>query len=227
MQRKFQLIVIWGVLTALALAIGPADAQDAPPGPASTPSAPGATYDPACDVDHDGDVDIFDIQLAAGHWNQAGTWTGGDYWALSGNAGTTPGINVLGTTNSVTLTLVVSGTPALRIEPASDSYFGYSPNLIGGYRGNSVAVGIVGSTIGGGGSELMRCGPSLDLSCVNQAHGIFATVSGGLGSTASWSCLHRRRGHEQCCQRRQEHGGWRSRKHCKWLDCHCEWWIAK
>jgi hypothetical protein len=32
-------------------------------------------YDPACDVDHDGDVDIFDIQLTAGHWNRSGAWT--------------------------------------------------------------------------------------------------------------------------------------------------------
>ena len=27
------------------------------------PCAAGAAYDPACDVDHDGDVDIYDIQL--------------------------------------------------------------------------------------------------------------------------------------------------------------------
>ena len=43
--------------------------------PAAGPCAPGASYDPACNVDHDNDVDIFDIQLAAGHWNQSGTWT--------------------------------------------------------------------------------------------------------------------------------------------------------
>ncbi len=42
--------------------------------PLAGPCLPGAAYDPACDVDHDGDVDILDIQLAAGHWNQSGTW---------------------------------------------------------------------------------------------------------------------------------------------------------
>jgi hypothetical protein len=42
--------------------------------PLAGPCLPGVAYDPACDVDHDGDVDIFDIQLAAGHWNQNGTW---------------------------------------------------------------------------------------------------------------------------------------------------------
>ena len=38
------------------------------------PCAAGAAYDPACDVDHDGDVDIYDIQLTAGHWGQTGTY---------------------------------------------------------------------------------------------------------------------------------------------------------
>ena len=40
----------------------------------SGPCAPGAIYESACDVDHDGDVDIFDIQLSAGRWGQTGTW---------------------------------------------------------------------------------------------------------------------------------------------------------
>ena len=30
----------------------------------------------ACDVDHAVAVDVLDIQLAAGHWNQSGTYTG-------------------------------------------------------------------------------------------------------------------------------------------------------
>ena len=38
------------------------------------PCASGGVYDPACDVDHDGDVDIYDIQLTAGHWGQTGTY---------------------------------------------------------------------------------------------------------------------------------------------------------
>jgi len=37
--------------------------------------APEASYDPACDVDHDSDVDVNDIQLVAGHWNQTGTYS--------------------------------------------------------------------------------------------------------------------------------------------------------
>ena len=57
----------------------------------AAPCAPGAAYDPACDVNHDGAVNVLDVQLTAGHWNQTGTWTGGgDGWSLTGNAGTNP-----------------------------------------------------------------------------------------------------------------------------------------
>ncbi len=38
------------------------------------PCAPGAGYDPACDVDHDGDVDIMDIQLTSAHFGSSGMW---------------------------------------------------------------------------------------------------------------------------------------------------------
>ncbi|MEA3339117.1 MAG: hypothetical protein U9R15_04040 [Chloroflexota bacterium] len=37
------------------------------------------------------------------------TGAGGDYWSLTGNAGTTPGIHFLGTTDEVSLTLAVNG----------------------------------------------------------------------------------------------------------------------
>ena len=38
------------------------------------PCAPGAAYDSACDANHDGAVNVLDVQLTAGHWNQTGTW---------------------------------------------------------------------------------------------------------------------------------------------------------
>lgn len=39
------------------------------------PCGPGASYDPACDVNRDGYMDLLDIQLTAGRWGQTGTWT--------------------------------------------------------------------------------------------------------------------------------------------------------
>lgn len=38
------------------------------------PCAAGAAYDPACDANNDGNIDIIDIQLTAGHWGQTGTY---------------------------------------------------------------------------------------------------------------------------------------------------------
>ena len=42
--------------------------------PLAGPCAAGAAYDPACDVNHDGTIDIYDIQLTAGHQRQTGTY---------------------------------------------------------------------------------------------------------------------------------------------------------
>jgi hypothetical protein len=54
---------------------------------------------------------------------------------------------------------------------------GTSPNLIGGYGGNSVAPGVVGATIGGGGSS----------GEINQVTGNYGTVGGGYGNTAAFT----------------------------------------
>ncbi|HSN76039.1 MAG TPA: hypothetical protein VL334_13265 [Anaerolineae bacterium] len=40
----------------------------------AAPCVPGATYNPACDVNQDGVVNVLDVQLTAGHWNQTGPW---------------------------------------------------------------------------------------------------------------------------------------------------------
>ena len=89
--RLFSLVVAAILLTTLSGMSGAA--------PLAGPCAAGGSYDPACDVDHDGDVDIFDIQLTASHWSQYGAWTDGDFWALTGNAGTSPTTNFFGTTD--------------------------------------------------------------------------------------------------------------------------------
>jgi hypothetical protein len=110
--------------------------------------------------------------------------SGAEAWLLGGNADTTPSTDVLGTTDAVSLTLVVNGVPALRLEPAA------VPNLIGGYRGNSVASSIEGATIGGGGSSFYPNRVTADYGTIgggsyNIASGEGATVGGGHGNTVS------------------------------------------
>lgn len=90
------------------------------------------------------------------------------YWRLTGNAGTTPGTNFLGTTDNQALELKVNGARALRLEPGS------TPNVIGGSSGNSVSSGVIGATISGGG---MTGAPNTVISG-------FGTVGGGQGNTS-------------------------------------------
>ncbi len=90
-------------------------------------------------------------------------------WALAGNAGTTSN-NFLGTTDSMSLTIGVSNTAALRIYPNSTS-----PDLIGGSQVNTVTAVAEGVTIGGGGA----------FNFPNTASGNFATIGGGAGNSAS------------------------------------------
>ena len=96
----------------------------------------------------------------------AATGGPGDGWSLTGNAGTTPGTDFLGTTDDVALELHVNSQRALRIEPDATS-----PNLIAGHSSNSVAVGIHGATIGGGRS--------------NDALSDYCTVAGGEGNSVT------------------------------------------
>jgi hypothetical protein len=113
-------------------------------------------------------------------WNDAtGRWEcGGDdgnYWSLTGNSGTTPDIHFLGTTDDMALELRVNNEPALRLEPTITS-----PNFIGGYSDNSVAEGVVGATIGGGGAAFDELGNP----AFNRVIGLYGTVSGGRRNTA-------------------------------------------
>jgi hypothetical protein len=103
----------------------------------------------------------------------------GDYW--------------LGTTVDQSLELRVNNTRALRLEPNATS-----PNVIGGYSGNSVTPGVAGAAIGGGGSSgntnrVTDDGGTVGGGANNQAGDSagttddagLATVGGGYGNTAS------------------------------------------
>ena len=85
-RSLFALTLVLSVLLPGAATAAPTSS------PLAGPCATGAAYDSACDVDHDGDVDVMDVQLSAGHWNQAGTWMSdndhdhlGQTWTGNGN----------------------------------------------------------------------------------------------------------------------------------------------
>ena len=93
-----------------------------------------------------------------------------NFWMLNGNAGTTPGLQFLGTTDSNALELHVHGARALRLEPNESG-----PNLIGGYSGNGVAAGNYGATIAGGGAP----------GVANTINANYATIAGGFNNVVN------------------------------------------
>jgi hypothetical protein len=120
-------------------------------------------------------------------------------WRLSGNGGTDPAQDFLGTIDNTPLNLRVNDARALRIEPALTS-----PNLIGGDAANNVTAGASGATISGGGiddnpnrvtDDFGTIGGGTDNSAANSATvgggdandatGLAATVGGGDSNAAS------------------------------------------
>jgi hypothetical protein len=116
----------------------------------------------------------------SGPYNVQLSWTnnGGTAWDLTGNSGTTAGTNFLGTTDNQPFEIHLNDNDAtanrgdkrvMRYEPNASS-----PNIIGGYQGNSIASGTVGAIVAGGGL----------VGVVNSiTGGIYSTISGGAGNT--------------------------------------------
>jgi hypothetical protein len=119
------------------------------------------------------------------YWSPGIDNAGGGGWSLTGNAGTNPTANFLGTTNNVSLTLRVSNTAAFRIVPNA-----LSPNIIGGFSGNFISSTVVGSVIGGGGwtgspNYIQSDFATISGGSRNLASKVYATVGGGAYNTAS------------------------------------------
>jgi hypothetical protein len=123
-------------------------------------------------------------------WDDAGSvWVCGDDdaggsgvgWSLTGNAGTDPAVNFLGTTDAVSLTLAVNGAPALRLSPTSGA-----PNLVGGDGSNSVPPGVTGATVSGGrDNQATASYAAIAGGQQNQAIALAAAIGGGNSNTAS------------------------------------------
>jgi hypothetical protein len=98
-----------------------------------------------------------------------------DAWSRVGNAGTIPGVNFLGTIDNQPLEFKVNNQRGLRLEPTALTD---TVNVIGGSARNFVRTGVVGATIGGGGSGNYDGG-----SRTNLVEADFGTVSGGSRNT--------------------------------------------
>jgi hypothetical protein len=97
-------------------------------------------------------------------------------WSLTGNLGTTQGVNFLGTVDNQPLEFKVNGSRALRLEYGYDAGISSeAPNVIGGSAANVVSNGVYGALIAGGGATIYP----------NRVGGAYASVLGGIANTAS------------------------------------------
>ncbi len=121
---------------------------------------------------------------AAGQLEWVATVPQAGGWLLNGNTGTVPGTDFLGTTDNVALQIHVNNLAAtplpnegngrvMRFEPQT-----LSPNIIGGFKNNSVTAGAEGIVIGGGGSNGA-------LNQVTNANADFAVILGGSNNQVS------------------------------------------
>ena len=101
-------------------------------------------------------------------------------WSLTGNAGTNPATNFLGTTDSQPLELRVAGQRTLRLEPRLFAGV-VGVNVIAGLSINTVSANATGATIAGGGTDSTTGLPAEP----NRVTGIGGTIGGGSDNTAT------------------------------------------
>ena len=99
-------------------------------------------------------------------------------WSLSGNAGTNSASSFLGTTDNQPLVFKVNGHKAMQYSYAFGAY--QSINSLGGSEINSIAAGVVGATIAGGGAN----GNPNTISN-SSGNGDFSTIGGGYNNTVT------------------------------------------
>ncbi len=111
-----------------------------------------------------------------------------DYWRLGGNG--VDGSQFLGTLNSEPLILGTAGVDSLRIEPSDETFNGdpTTVSIIAGSHANSVADGVRGATIAGGGVPEGFDDPDLPPDFLdffpNRVSSNYGSIGGGIGNTA-------------------------------------------
>jgi len=99
----------------------------------------------------------------------AGPAGSSDGWSRTGNTGTDPAVNFLGTRDARAFEVRANNERAWRVEPATRG-----PNVIAGSSANLAGPGVAGATIGGGGGQIEG-----DSVRPNRVYADFGTVVGG------------------------------------------------
>jgi hypothetical protein len=112
-------------------------------------------------------------------------------WNLTGNAGITPGVNFLGTTDNNPVDLRANNIRGLELAFAGRTIGGptfifgndSTINVLGGYSINTVLNGAIGATIAGGGYTFFSLA-SGESDFPNTVTNDFGTIGGGAGNTS-------------------------------------------
>jgi trimeric autotransporter adhesin len=124
----------------------------------------------------------------AGPQGPAGPAGSADAWSRLGNAGTDPATNFIGTTDLQALELRTNGVRALRLEPVP-LVTGSTANVLGGSVSNTLAAGVRGAVIAGGGAPVGGpnlgggSDPQLNVE-PNRVYDHYASVLGGFANRA-------------------------------------------
>jgi len=89
-------------------------------------------------------------------------------WGLTGNAGTSPATNFIGTTDNQALEFKVNNATAIKVEPGTSIGLGNIPNIIAGENSNTILPDSSASSISGGKN--------------NSIIGSFSTIGGGINN---------------------------------------------
>ncbi len=105
-------------------------------------------------------------------------------WSLTGNAGTDPNTNFIGSTDAQALEFRTDGARTLRLEP-SDVLLNGVPitvNVIAGSSANEVLDGVRGATIAGGGLPAGDPDPDFAFDNPNRVTDHYGSIGGGYGN---------------------------------------------
>ncbi len=159
---------------------GPAGGPAGPTGasgPQGVAGATGATgpIGPAGATGATGPQGIAGATGATGPQGPAGSVT--NAWSLTGNSGTTPGTDFVGTSDSQPLEIHANSLRVMSYLPAAkNSNDDTGPDVVGGDAGNTVGAGVQGATIAGGGGFQGVLSP-------NSVQADFGTIGGGQRNT--------------------------------------------
>jgi len=128
---------------------------------------------------------VQDYATIAGRAKAVATPLVGACWSTTGDSGSNPALNFIGTIDAVAFEIRTQGRRSLRLEPSA-LLVGGQPATVGVVAGsprNSVAPGVRGATIAGGGAEAFD-DPEAGASDSNRVAAHYGTVGGGLANTA-------------------------------------------